>query len=128
MKMTIAYWSILFITLYPYFFVFLAKTGKDFTNQKPREYLAKLKGWKQKAHWIEINSYEILPAYVAAVLISQHLMGHLHQHLIDMTAIIFVLSRIGYAIAYLTNKSTLRTACWFVGFVGIIYLYILAGS
>lgn len=127
MTMTTAYWSILLITLYPYVFCVLSKTGKGFDNNKPREYADKLKGWRQRAHWVQLNSYEILPAYVAAVLIAQHLLGHSHQHAINTACSVFVLSRIGYGIAYLANQATLRSVMWAIGFFGIIYLYVLAG-
>jgi uncharacterized MAPEG superfamily protein len=124
--MTIAYWTIVIMTLYPYFFVGMAKSIKGFDHNRPRVYAGTLSGWRQRAYWIQENTYEILPIFIAAVLISQQIAGITHQGSIDNACILFVISRIAYAIAYLKNKAMLRSSCWGLGFVAILYLYFLA--
>jgi uncharacterized MAPEG superfamily protein len=65
--MTIAYWTIVVMTLYPYFSVGLVKSLKGFDHSRPRIYASTLNGWRQRAYWIQENTYEILPIYIAAV-------------------------------------------------------------
>lgn len=124
--MTIAYWTIVIMTLYPYFFAGLVKSLKGFDHNRPRVYAATLSGWRQRAYWIQENTYEILPVFIAAVLISQQVAGAMHQSSIDNACILFIITRIAYAIAYLKDKARLRTTFWGLGFAAILYLYVLA--
>ena len=108
--MTIAYWCILLMVVFPYFFIFLAKSNPDFNNYKPREYLEKLTGWRKRASYIQINSFESTPIFAIAVIIAQ--LQHAPLTIINSFAISFVIARILYAICYLTNKATLRSLFW----------------
>jgi len=126
--MTIAYWTIAFMTLYPYFFAGLAKSLKGFDHSRPRVYASTLTGWRQRAYWTQENTYEILPIYIAAVLIAQQVAGATHQGSINNACLFFVITRIAYAIAYLKDKAILRTTFWGLGFFAILYLYGLSAS
>ena len=124
--MTIAYWTIVVMTLYPYFFVGFAKSIKGFDHHRPRVYASTLSGWRQKAYWIQENTFEILPIFIAAVLITQQVAGAAHQGSIDNACLFFVITRLAYAVAYLKDKAMLRTTFWGLGFVTILYLYGIA--
>ena len=83
--MTIAFWTILAAIALPWLMAVLKKSplavsGK-YSNRAPRAMQPKLEGLSQRAHWAEQNSFEILPAFVAAVLVA-HLAGA-EQMLID---------------------------------------------
>ncbi|MEY3182215.1 MAG: hypothetical protein RLZ35_200 [Pseudomonadota bacterium] len=124
--MTIAYWTVVLMTLYPYVFAGLFKSTKGFDHHKPRIYVATLSGWRQRAYWVHENSYEIFPFFIAAVFIAQQVAGATHQSSIDKTCVFFVVSRIAYAIAYLKDKAMLRSSLWTLGFFAILYLYGIA--
>ena len=75
--MTLAYWCVLAAILLPYAFTGFAKFQGGFglnENKNPREFLEKLSGARKRAHWAQQNSFEILPGFAAAVIIS-HLAG-----------------------------------------------------
>lgn len=119
--MTIAYWCVLIIILFPYFFTFLAKTSKHFNNHDPRSYLETVTGWRKRAHNTQLNSFEAIPSFGLAVIIA-HLM-HVDQFKLDTLAVIFVVTRIFYAIFYLADKPTLRSLIWTVGMVCVIAMF-----
>ena len=119
--MTIGYWCVLVSIIFPYIFTILAKTAPKFDNHQPRYYLEQLTGWRKRAHWTQLNSFEIAPAFSVAVIIAHQL--HAHQASIDKIALAFVISRIFYAAFYLMDKAALRSVVWFFGFVCIITLF-----
>jgi len=121
--MTIAYWCILIAALLPYLYAVLAKTGKGYSNHTPREYLLQTEGWRKRANWAQLNSFEAFPFFAAAVIVAQKTFAH--QTTVDNIAIIFILSRILYGICYITNKSTARSLVWLVGFSCCISLFIV---
>ena len=126
--MTIAFWTILAAIALPWLMAALKKSplaisGK-YSNRAPRAMQPKLEGLSQRAHWAEQNSFEILPAFVAAVLVA-HLAGA-EQMLIDQLAIGFIVSRVLYSICYLTDWATLRSLVWTVGLIFIVALFVIS--
>ena len=126
--MTIAFWTILAAIALPLLMAALKKSplavsGK-YSNRAPRAMQPKLEGLSQRAHWAEQNSFEILPAFVAAVLVA-HLAGA-EQVLIDQLAIGFIVSRVLYSICYLTDWATLRSLVWTVGLLFIVALFVIS--
>ena len=122
--MTIAYWCVLVIILFPYVFTVLAKFSRSFNNYDPRGYLEKLTGWRKRAHYVQLNSFEMMAPFGVSVVIA-HLV-HAAQHTIDSLSITFVLSRVMYALCYLLNFAALRTIFWVFGLVCIIGFYVIA--
>ena len=126
--MTIAFWTILAAIALPWLMAALKKSplavsGK-YSNRAPRAMQPKLEGLSQRAHWAEQNSFEIFPAFVAAVLVA-HLAGA-EQMLIDQLAIGFIVSRVLYSICYLTDWATLRSLVWTVGLIFIVALFVIS--
>lgn len=109
--------------LFPYFFTTLAKFSPRFNNHKPREYLQNLTGWRQRANYIQLNSFEINPAFGIAVVIAQ-LMSK-NQLSIDQLAVTFVASRVCYAICYLSDKAAFRTLFWGIGIACVVGLFFI---
>ena len=108
--MTIALWCVLVAGVLHLPFTLAAKWSSRFDNAKPREYFEKLQGWRQRAHWTQLNSFEAFPLFAAAVIIAQIVGGQ--NSIIDQLAIAFILLRIGYGLCYLADKATLRSLFW----------------
>ena len=126
--MTIAFWTILAAIALPWLMAALKKSplavsGK-YSNRAPRAMQPKHEGLSQRAHWAEQNSFEILPAFVAAVLVA-HLAGA-EQMLVDQLAIGFIVSRVLYSICYLMNWASLRSLVWMVGLLFIVGLFVIS--
>ncbi len=124
--MTTAYWCVLVVVLFPYVFTVLAKSGPGFNNRTPREALEHLKGWRKRAHWAQLNSFEAMPGFIAAVLIAEQL--HVPQWEINRLAMAFVAMRVLYAICYIADKYILRSLAWFVGLGIVIALFVTAAG
>jgi len=122
-NMTIAYGCVLLMIIFPYFFTVLAKISPLFNNHTPREYLEHTTGWRKRAHWVQLNSFEITPAFATGVIIAHQL--HATQSSIDTLAITFVLTRCLYAACYLSNKASFRSIIWLIGFGCIIGLFFI---
>src|SRR3546814_7254438 len=69
--MTTALWCVLVAALLPFLFTGLAKASKRFDNAAPRDYFEQSTGWRKRAHWAQLNSFEAFPAFAAAVIIAQ---------------------------------------------------------
>jgi uncharacterized MAPEG superfamily protein len=126
--MTIAYWTILIAIFMPWVLTIFAKTpaarkGK-YNNSAPRDFLSQVDGYSQRAYWAQQNTFEILPGYLAAIIVA-HLAGA-EQSSIDGLAVTFIVSRIVYAICYLMDWATLRSLVWSVGVACILGLFFVA--
>ncbi len=122
--MTIAYWCVFIAAVLPYVFTVLAKTGPEFCNASVRIYLENLQGWRKRAHWTQLNGFEAFPAFAASVIIAS--LNHAPQSNIDTLAMIFIVARILHGIFYISNKPTLRSFVWFIGFFSMIALFMTA--
>jgi uncharacterized MAPEG superfamily protein len=123
--MTTAYWCVFVAMLMPIVWAGVAKAGAgNFDNARPRDWLAGLQGWRQRANWAQANSYESFPAFAAGVIIA-HLAGAA-QSSIDMLALGHVLARILYGVLYIADRATLRSLAWVAGLGCIIGLFVAA--
>ncbi len=122
--MTIAYWCVLVMIIFPYFFTGLAKSGGDFNNYSPRSFLEKQTGWRKRAHYIQLNCFETTPAFGLAIIIAHF--AHAPQLTINYLAILFIISRVIYALCYLGNKPLLRSLFWTIGMILIISLFCIS--
>lgn len=123
--MTTAYWCVFVAMLMPIVWAGVAKAkAKDFDNARPRNYLAGLDGWRQRANWAQANSYESFPAFAAGVIIA-HLAGAAQSN-IDMLALGYVAARLLYGIFYIADRSTLRSLVWVAGLGCIVGLFVAA--
>jgi uncharacterized MAPEG superfamily protein len=115
--MNVAYLCVLVAALLPYVFTGIAKWSGEFDNRVPREYLSRLSGYRQRAHWVQLNAFETFPVFAAAVIIAQQ--AGASQGRIDALALSFVGARILYGVFYLADLATLRSLVW-IGSMGII--------
>ena len=120
--MTLAYWCVLAAALMPFLFTGIAKfSGGRYNNYSPREFLEKQEGFRKRAHWAQLNSFEAFPMFAAAVIIA-HLTGA-EQDYINTLAITFIGIRIVYGAMYLANLAALRTLVWSAGLACVIALF-----
>ncbi len=127
--MTIAYWCVLIALFLPYLSTVTAKAvSGGFTpkhNHDPRALLDNLNGIGRRANNAQLNSFEVTPAFSAAVIIA-HLAGGAEQALLDQLAMAFIVSRLLYLVCYLADWAPLRSLMWFVNMGLIISLFVVA--
>jgi uncharacterized MAPEG superfamily protein len=121
--MTIANWCVLAACLLPAASVGLAKMAsaklapsERYDNRNPRQWAAGLTGWQARANAAQMNGFEILPLFVAAVVLAQQ--AHGPQGRIDLLAASFIGLRLVYVALYLADIHLLRTVAWLAG-VGV---------
>ena len=125
MSMTIANWCILVAGLFiPMGFTVFAKASKDFDNARPRDYMARLEGAKQRANWAVQNGHETFPLFVAAVLLAER--AGAAQPTVDILAVAFVALRVVFGLMYVFDKSTLRSLVWIAATGCIVTLFAFA--
>ncbi|CAM3772886.1 MAPEG family protein [Polynucleobacter arcticus] len=120
--MTIAYWCILFMGLFPIVAAGIAKKGfEGYDNGMPRQWLAQQTGFRARANAAQANLFESLPLFFAAVIIAS--MANAPQNRVDLLAMGFVLTRIAYLICYLANWPTTRSIVWLAGLVCVVAIF-----
>lgn len=120
--MTIALWCVLVAAMLPYVAAVLAKRAPGFDNHNPREWLAKQGGARARANAAQLNSFEVFPFFAAAVIVAHMLRGP--QALVDLLALVFVVARILYIFLYVTDRATLRSLTWVVGFGATVVIFV----
>lgn len=123
--MPIAFWCVLLAGLLPVLTVSIAKTGgrAGFDNHDPRAWLEKQSGRARRADMAHRNHFEAFPFFAAAVFTATYLAAP--QARINELAMVFILARVLYTICYLTDRATLRTLCWTIGFLTVIGIFLL---
>lgn len=120
--MTIAYWCVLFMGLFPYVAAGIAKKGfEGYDNGMPRQWLAKQTGFRARANAAQANLFESLPFFFAAVIIAS--MANAPQGRLDLLAIGFVAARIAYLVCYVANWPTTRSIVWLAGISCVVSIF-----
>ena len=120
--MTIAYWCVLFMGLFPYVAAGIAKKGfEGYDNGMPRQWLAKQTGFRARANAAQANLFESLPLFFAAVIIAS--IANAPQGRIDFLALGFVIARIAYLACYIANWPTTRSIVWLAGLACVVAIF-----
>ena len=120
--MTIAYWCVLFMGLFPYVAAGIAKKGfEGYDNGMPRQWLAKQTGFRARANAAQANLFESLPFFFAAVIIAS--MANAPQARVDLLAIGFVTARIAYLVCYVADWPTTRSIVWLAGLACVVSIF-----
>jgi uncharacterized MAPEG superfamily protein len=123
--MTIAYWCVLAAALLPFLFTGIAKfSGPGFTNRRPRDFQQNLEGFRKRAHWAHLNSFEAFPPFAAGVIIAQQLQAP--QASVDGLALAFIGLRLAYGVAYIVDRPTLRSLIWMGALGCVVALFVVA--
>lgn len=126
--MTVALWCILIAIFLPYVCTWIAKLSGGFSlkdNHDPRGFLDNLEGVGKRANAAQLNSFEVIPAFAAAVIVA-HLAGNAELVTINVLAVLFITSRLLYIICYLADWATLRSLVWFVGMALIVSFFVVS--
>ncbi len=118
---------ILAACLLPYAFTMIAKLSGGFTlrdNQNPREFLAKSMGLAARANAVQQNSFESLPLFLTSVLMAEYLVTP--AVITYYLSIAYLVLRLLYGLAYLTNLATLRSILWLLSMACPILLLLLS--
>jgi uncharacterized MAPEG superfamily protein len=120
--MTIAYWCVLFMGLFPYVAAGIAKKGfNGYDNGMPRQWLEKQTGFRARANAAQANLFESLPFFFAAVIIAS--IANAPQNRIDLLALGFVVARIAFLICYVANWPTTRSIVWLFGVACVVAIF-----
>ncbi|WP_223518161.1 MAPEG family protein [Pseudomonas sp. GL-B-19] len=126
--MTVALWCILIVIFLPYIGTGVAKISGGFRlkdNHDPRDFLDSLEGLGRRAYAAQQNSFEVTPAFAAAVIVA-HLAGNAELVTINVLSVLFITSRLLYIICYLADWATLRSLVWFVGMGLIVSFFVVS--
>lgn len=122
--MSIALWCVLAAAVLPFLFTLAAKSSRHFDNHNPRDYLEATTGWRKRAHWVQLNSFEAFPPFAAAVIVNRIVLGP--NAMADTLALAFIALRIVYGLLYITDSALLRSVAWFAASACSIALFVLA--
>lgn len=128
--MTLSHYALLVACLLPIVCAGLAKSGTfttpraqgGYDNADPRAWLARQTGRRARANAAQANSFEALPLFIAAVLVS-HMVGAA-QAVVDALSWCFVALRVAYIAAYVTDRAVLRSVVWLAGLLTCVALFL----
>ncbi|WP_201598627.1 MAPEG family protein [Psychrobacter vallis] len=122
-----AIWAMVVASLLPWAVSIVAKVSGGFkirNNAHPRDFFQHTTGMAARANAAQQNSYETLPIFLAAVLVA--MLFFVPQLIINTLAWLYVLIRIGYCVAYITNLATFRSILWVLSMACSLMLFYLA--
>lgn len=122
--MSLALWCVLLAAFLPFPYTLAAKWGAGYDNASPRNYLQGLQGWRQRAHWVQLNSFEAFPAFAAAVIVNHLVLGANARA--DALALAWVVCRLLYGACYLADRATLRSMLWMAASACVVGLFVSA--
>ena len=125
-KLTIALMVI--ACLLPWLCSVLAKVSAGFRfakhNQDPRGFLADSTGIAARFNHAQVNGYETLPVFLAAVMIAIY--TFVPMAVVNLLAAGYVLFRIGYIASYAANLAMLRSVNWLLSMLCALGLFAFA--
>ena len=124
--MTIALWCVLIAAIMPVLTVGIAKWGPALDNNHPRDWAGTLQGYRRRAYAAHQNAYEAFPFFAAAVLAAliREPSGGIAS--VDTLALVFVAARVAYTAAYVTDRATIRSVFWGIGWFATIGILLSA--
>ena len=118
--MTLAIWCVLVAALLPY--VPFALVSRQLNHHAPRLSALKLDGVAARAHGAHLNAFEAFPFFAAAVIVSQVVEGA--SATVGWLALAFVVVRIGHMAFYLADRPPLRSACFTLGLLLTLAIFV----
>jgi uncharacterized MAPEG superfamily protein len=125
--LSIAIYAMFAASILPLLIAGLAKFSGRFQlkdNENPRVFQQTLTGAAARIQAAQLNSYETLPVFLAAVLTAEYMV--VLQPQINIIAWAYIGLRVLYVGAYACNLATLRSIIWMAGFACPLYLFFIA--
>lgn len=122
-----AIWAMVVASLLPLMMAVAAKAIGGFNlsdNAHPRDFLQGTTGAAARANAAQQNSYETLPIFLAAVIVA--MLFFVPQSIVNVLAWLYVVIRIGFCVAYITNLATFRSILWLLSMACSLMLFYLA--
>lgn len=119
--MTMALWCVLVAGILPVVAAGIAKWGTALDNNHPRDWANGLTGYRRRAYAAHHNAYEAFPFFAAAVLAAA--VTQAPQGTVNLLAMIFIAARLAYLAAYITDKATLRSVLWVIGWAVTLAIF-----
>jgi uncharacterized MAPEG superfamily protein len=104
-------------------FVAQARQPGGYDNRAPRDQQARLEGWGKRAQAAHANAFEAFAPFAAAVLVAH--VAHADAAWSANLAVLFVVARTLYPLAYLADKATVRSVIWLTGLGATTGLFLL---
>ena len=98
---------------------------REFDNANPRDPKFFEHPLRKRALGAHINGIETFPFFAAAVLLAEF--RNAPQGWVDGLALAFLMTRVGFVVAYVGNRPTLRTVLWNTAFAFNLGLFFLSG-
>ena len=124
-----AIYAMIAASVLPFLIAALAKLTGRFQlkdNESPRAFQQNLTGVAARINAAQLNSYETLPVFLAAVLTAQYMV--VPQPMINYFAWAYVFLRVLYVVAYASNLATFRSIIWTLSFSCPLYLFYMAAK
>ena len=93
----------------------MQKAAGGYNNHHPRKQQNSLEGFGARAVAAHQNCFESLAVFSTAALTAM-LTNHVSL-MVQILAVIYIISRFVYVFLYLMNLASLRSTVWFVGFI-----------
>jgi uncharacterized MAPEG superfamily protein len=120
--MTIAFWCVLIAGLLPYAAFGVIASSLD--PRLPRVAASRLDGLKARANGAHLNAFEAFGFFAAAVIIAHLVEGA--NSTVNLLAVAFLIFRIGHMAFYLADRQPLRSACFGLGALMSILIFLHA--
>ncbi len=119
--MTMALWCVLVAGILPVVAAGIAKWGTALDNNHPRDWANGLSGYRRRAYAAHHNAYEAFPFFAASVLAAA--VTQAPQGPVNTLALVFIAARLGYLAAYITDRATLRSVLWVIGWAATLAIF-----
>jgi uncharacterized MAPEG superfamily protein len=113
--MSTAYWCVLFAAVLPYLTVGVAKALSPYDNANPRA-PETYRGVAWRAHSAHQNGFEAFPFFAVGVLVASAGSASAQNPVLNSLAAAWIVVRLAYTAAYLSDRASLRSALWLAGF------------
>lgn len=99
--------------------------GREFDNSNPRDPEFYSRPLRRRVLGAHLNGMETFPFFAVSVLLAEF--KHAPQTWIDALSTAFLLTRIGFVVAYVGDRATLRTILWNMAMAFNLGLFFLSG-
>lgn len=129
--MTTPLWCLVGVALLPYVLAglggyFRTRQFGSIDNNLPRFQYAQLSGAGARAWAAQLNAWEALALFTAAVLVTS--IAHADPAKVEVASLIFLATRILHPILYLADLATLRSIDLGIGLLSCLYMFVLAAK